>query len=865
VGVEALTPSVLVYQRCRLSTIKHLAYSGVTLCLPTPQLERSWLARCHPPWDFYDADFYNFDRPNSAAIPTPPVPRPTDFRLNTLFFPTSASRPAWFHAVATTAQIEAIYAAVGATSVPADLVFYDGRAGKTITASMRMLPERPFNITTGDTTETFWLLTLTDERYFWYLKRGVITTPASWANLYSQLATILGTTITVDTVHADYGTPSSKWAVAYRSPGAILDAVAYSVGQRVVVGLDGSVRTVNWETAQAASNLYFSLADAPISGGRVAASGIARCAPASVNTVFGTDPGGSTHVVNNTLVSLAVPGYGAATGLAGYADTIFGDGVYDGANGAALASYAAVAAYDAYGWRLADPDVAWPGIEPWQPTGWEERIEWTMKVRDDGPFALTTVRRGPWTEFVAGDYIDDPATPTPYTLTVEEQDGSPSVADVTVLQFHQADGFVVSEPVAGTALVRLTATPIDLTVREVDGTPSVNPVNTIEFDQDDGFVVSDAGGGVARIDFVPTETLLGCGLYIDGGGAIALNLTDVVQDGLYWDQEACVLGIEFDPCTLTLVGNTLTVDYTNLVGDRAETGLVVRDNPDPDCDNVAFDDESFSTTVENLVTDVSLFLSGGDLVLNVAKTAYTNHFNEQGVLINRTVGATTDADFAIDPCLFVECCDAATLTVEALRDVSGGTAPLEVNFTATPTGGVGPYTYLWDFGDGSPTSTTQNPTHIYTTPGSFVASVTVTDACGRTASDDAPAVTVIAAIQTDCCEDPVPAILYMHEASCGCLMGEVVVLTYVSGATWVSEEIECGESVLSFEWECIEDAPGVFLWQMTVHCLGDPDTLGSTVDCDFTAGVVITVPTIGTCCDIGFGAIITDSATPPPP
>src|SRR3990172_9495096 len=41
------------------------------------------------------------------------------------------------------------------------------------------------------------------------------------------------------------------------------------------------------------------------------------------------------------------------------------------------------------------------------------------------------------------------------SLTVEEQDGTPSVAGVSSLQFHQADGFIVSQPVAGTALVEL--------------------------------------------------------------------------------------------------------------------------------------------------------------------------------------------------------------------------------------------------------------------------------------------------------------------------------------------------------------------------------------------------------------------------
>lgn len=52
--------------------------------------------------------------------------------------------------------------------------------------------------------------------------------------------------------------------------------------------------------------------------------------------------------------------------------------------------------------------------------------------------------------------------------------------------------------------------------------------------------------------------------------------------------------------------------------------------------------------------------------------------------------------------------------------------PLTVNFTNTSTA---PATYFWDFGDGN-TSTFQNPTHIYTTYGSFTVKLVVTNFVG---------------------------------------------------------------------------------------------------------------------------------------
>ncbi len=73
------------------------------------------------------------------------------------------------------------------------------------------------------------------------------------------------------------------------------------------------------------------------------------------------------------------------------------------------------------------------------------------------------------------------------------------------------------------------------------------------------------------------------------------------------------------------------------------------------------------------------------------------------------------------------------LSCTASGDTAGGPAPLPVNFTASAEGGCGPYTWRWVFGDGG-TSADQNPTHIYETPGDYVATMTVTDSQGHTCS-----------------------------------------------------------------------------------------------------------------------------------
>lgn len=72
----------------------------------------------------------------------------------------------------------------------------------------------------------------------------------------------------------------------------------------------------------------------------------------------------------------------------------------------------------------------------------------------------------------------------------------------------------------------------------------------------------------------------------------------------------------------------------------------------------------------------------------------------------------------------------APLAASASANPGHGTAPLAVAFTATASGGVPPYTYRWEFGDGG-TSTLQNPTHTYASAGTYSAQLTVTDSEGQ--------------------------------------------------------------------------------------------------------------------------------------
>jgi PKD repeat protein len=74
------------------------------------------------------------------------------------------------------------------------------------------------------------------------------------------------------------------------------------------------------------------------------------------------------------------------------------------------------------------------------------------------------------------------------------------------------------------------------------------------------------------------------------------------------------------------------------------------------------------------------------------------------------------------------------LFVSIQASKTAGTTPLSTTFTSTIQGGVSSYTYSWTFGDGA-TSSAANPSHTYTSIGTYTAKLIVADSKGQSASD----------------------------------------------------------------------------------------------------------------------------------
>ncbi len=110
-------------------------------------------------------------------------------------------------------------------------------------------------------------------------------------------------------------------------------------------------------------------------------------------------------------------------------------------------------------------------------------------------------------------------------------------------------------------------------------------------------------------------------------------------------------------------------------------------------------------------------------------------------------GKTHSANYALSVAGSITTVGALAASVRA--SPASGPAPLTVQFTSSATGGVQPYSYSWDLGDGG-TSTTQNPTHVYTNAGVYLVRLTVRDNAGSTAFDST-SITVTSVVASQFC------------------------------------------------------------------------------------------------------------------
>ncbi len=392
-----------------------LSWAGVSFSLLTPAIDSYFRDYLPGSYDL-NQDVGGLTESAFPTLSSPAVKVPSP-EVGVQTWPKGLSRWATFYQTITETKLNQMRVVVDQSGPYQNLVI-KGAGGGTITVSMRMLPPKPLGGWPGS--ERVYLLTLVDRRYDFNLRSGDLTeVPADWSSLFSTLGTLLGVSVTVSTVDSRYGVPSERW-MQYRKPLAkLVDAAASAVGQQVVVALDGSISTINWEEAVAESQAQY-LAVRRTAGGQFEVDDIKRFVPESVTTVFAHKDGDEVQTdrfaVDATLSDLALIEYGTATGVEGNTQTVYADLIYDGTNDSECEDFAAAAAEDWYGWQLCSVAASLPDVVAWTPTGAEEAVSWCHQSvyvdQEVGNRVLTCIQRGVWSGFPVDNALLTSSSPS---------------------------------------------------------------------------------------------------------------------------------------------------------------------------------------------------------------------------------------------------------------------------------------------------------------------------------------------------------------------------------------------------------------------------------------------------------------------
>jgi hypothetical protein len=131
----------------------------------------------------------------------------------------------------------------------------------------------------------------------------------------------------------------------------------------------------------------------------------------------------------------------------------------------------------------------------------------------------------------------------------------------------------------------------------------------------------------------------------------------------------------------------------------------------------------------NFSTDVGRLDSAGGLVITDSGGAARDVLRVNTADIDPIQGDTFQIEAEVGTGTGTLLSDSTTVTIQRLprADFTFGTNNLTVVFTDTTTGR--PTRWQWDFGDGN-TSTLQNPTHAYSSPGTFVVTLIASNSQG---------------------------------------------------------------------------------------------------------------------------------------
>lgn len=418
-----------------------LSFAGVSLSISSAKLRKA----CEDWWFINRMNYSSHPAYQSSnfmgTFPTPQAQKRIPPELGVLSWPNSASRWATFYYFVTGDQMQQIrnicYATpfgsvnplggIDATSgLPSGfLVMDDGNGGFILSSPpfsgfpkgpfMRLLPPRPVFQSGSDPKQWVWLLALVDDRFFWWQRFGTgrYYSNTGWIGLLNSALGFIGINYALPVaIQTDYNQPEGPvwWTLdelhSDRAIPMLADAQIARIGRRVLFApSDTTFMTCTVQDPATAAPQdaaqWTSFSPQLISGGRLQVGDIAQSVvPYQVSVVFMYIPDidDFPQRVDVTLTSLSLSAYAGFAGVGGTGgsisnlpNVILSSGMgprYDLSPTdymTAITAYATQLATDWYSWQLSLTDATFRGIIPWQPTGFEDRIEWVHPFDKDDP------------------------------------------------------------------------------------------------------------------------------------------------------------------------------------------------------------------------------------------------------------------------------------------------------------------------------------------------------------------------------------------------------------------------------------------------------------------------------------------------
>lgn len=334
-----------------------------------------------------------FDTPTvrRVGLPVGNYPKPPRPRINSLYWPTGATR--WANALflirgdVLESLVETLQGEQSGLLTMAD------SNGSGFSTSMYMLAPRPVSANGVASGDRLWLLPLVDARYFWQYCHVELYAPSTWAE---ALRTIFGVSTNDaiqlgEAVPAVYGRPSAvEFVRDFENAAVLADAIALTL-QRRIVGTFGdtvykfsayTVQTSDQATTQVAAN--FSQGFPEVAGGDFSSvAGVLGNVPSRIVVTYGNNTGdrvsgyGKQSITGTSVHSGSKVFHCSAVGSGNISDS----GEYVRGFEAALPQQIAS---DYYYWLLFQYDVTFAGIVPWVPSGCDDYVRWEMTVKGKG-------------------------------------------------------------------------------------------------------------------------------------------------------------------------------------------------------------------------------------------------------------------------------------------------------------------------------------------------------------------------------------------------------------------------------------------------------------------------------------------------